>query len=430
MSSDKDAQVGRMGNGVYYSKDLGKSVCVVTNGCSENQIDCAKMQEFFTKNAWSVTTDFREADIILFNSCGLTTVREDDSLEVLQAINVQKKPSAEVIIWGCFPRINIERISEAHRGIIFKSHEAEHLEEFFEGNIKAHGIQANFLVPPLKSPHRKRKTLRRLSDITHIRSFIQRPFESRRWRCASDLVSFVDPDAFCIKVSTGCLDACSYCGVRLSRGRLKSKPIDSIMAEFKKGLDKNFRKFTLIGTDLGAYGRDQGTNLIALLNALFKNEGDYKLRLPNINPRWLTEMMPELRELVKSRKINVIGAGAQSGSNRILRLMNRRYRIEDYKESMFALKSEFPGLRLRTNIIVGFPSETEQDFQKTVQLLNEVDFTFADIHRYAPRPKAKAATMIDQIPREVTEDRFTRLQLLFSRRLRETRLGMLGAHRF
>ena len=101
--------------------------------------------------------------------------------------------------------------------------------------------------------------------------------------------------------------------------------------------------------------------------------------------------------------------------------MNRGYMIEDYKEAMSILKMEFPALRIRTNIIVGFPTETEEDFQETLGLLNEVDFTFADIHRYSPRSKTKAATMPEQIPHEVIEDRYARLLIAFSKHLREAR---------
>jgi len=412
---------GCLAKGTYLSKDLDRIIYVTTNGCSENRSDCAKMQEFFAINGWPVTTNIKEADIILFNACGLTAVREDDSIDVLKAVNAQKKPSAEIIVWGCFPKINKERISEIHEGIVFDSDESEQLEDFFKGNIKARDIHANFLVPSWKRPNKIRKYLRYLPNIAHIRSYIQLWFDRRLWKHASDLVSFVDSDAFFIKVSTGCLNSCTYCGTRFSRGRLRSKPVYRITEEFKEGLGKNFKKFTLIGTDIGAYGRDQGTNLVHLLKALIKNEGDFKLRLPNINPRFLIEMMPELRELFRSGKIEVIGSGVQSANNRLLGLMNRGHRIEDYKETLYILKMEFPALRIRTNIIVGFPTETEEDFQETLGLLNEVDFTFADIHRYSPRSKTKAATMPEQIPHEVIEDRYARMLIAFSKHLRKTR---------
>lgn len=393
-----------------------------TNGCSENRSDCAKMQEFFRINGWQVTTKIREADIIFFNACGLTNVREDNSLKVLKEINAQKKFSAEIIVWGCFPKINKERISEAHKGVIFDSGEIERLEEIFEGKIKSRDIHANFLTPSWNGSNQKKRDIKRFSNIIHIRSYIQNRFNGRLQKRARDLVSFVDSDAFSIKVSTGCLNCCSYCGVFYSRGKLKSKPVYKITEEFKEGLKKNFRKFTLIGTDLAAYGRDQRTNLVYLLKALFKNEGDFKLRLPNVNPKLLIEMIPELREIFRTGKIEVIGSGVQSGNNRILKLMNRGYKVEDYKEAISILKTEYPSLRIRTNIIVGFPSETEKEFQDTVRLLNEVDFTFADIHRYSPRSKTKAATMPVQIPQEVIEDRYIRLQLAFSQHLRKTHL--------
>lgn len=165
---------GCLVKGKYFSKDLGGNVYVTTNGCSENRSDCAKMQEFFTINGWSVTSNVRAADIILFNACGLTTIREDNSLEVLEGINAQKKSSAEIIVWGCFPKINKERIGNAHKGIIFDSDESERLEKIFEGNIAARDIQTNFLTPSWNGLHKKAKTIRRLSNIFHVRSYIQK----------------------------------------------------------------------------------------------------------------------------------------------------------------------------------------------------------------------------------------------------------------
>jgi MiaB/RimO family radical SAM methylthiotransferase len=391
----------------YLSKDLNLKVCVTTNGCSENRIDCAKMKNFFIYNGWSVTDNISQADLILFNACGLTTVRENDSLESLRYINEHKKPSAEVIVWGCFPKINPHRLREFHPGIIFEAHQEERLEDFFAGSIKAQHIDANFLANALPDTHMEwyRDLPEIFHDLIHPRIFLGRYRHAK----VRNLVSFTDPEAFFIKVSTGCLNACAYCGVRLSRGKLKSKPIEKVVEEFRGGLDKDFSQFTLIGTDLGSYGRDHGNNLVELLKAILEIEGNYKLRLPNINPRWLTEMLPELQELVRSGKIEVMGCAVQCGSNRILKLMNRHITIEDYRKIIAALKAANPAIRILTNFLVGFPGETEQEFQETLRLLDELDFAYADIHRYSPRPKTKAATMPDQIPSHVIEDRFTRL---------------------
>jgi len=404
---------------MYFNKNLGKSVFITTNGCSENRFDCAKMNEFFTTNGWSVVANVQKADIILFNACGLTKIREDDSLGVLKEINTQKKSSADIIVWGCFPKINKERIGSAHKGIIFDSDESERLEDIFEGKIKTQETQANYLMPSWQESFKISKIYRRLPHVTNIRPYIQLLFYWHLWAQASNKVSFTDSDSFSIKVSTGCLNFCSYCGVSSSRGRLRSKPVGKIVEEFREGLGKNFKKFTLIGTDLAAYGRDQGTNLVHLLETLVKFEGHFKLRLSNVNPRFLIEMVPDLRDVFRTEKIEVVGSGVQSGNNRILKLMNRGYTIEDYREAMSILKTEHPDIRIRTNVIVGFPSETEQDFQDTVRLLKEVDFTFVDIHRYSPRFRTTAENLPGQLPKKIIEDRYGKWLLAFTQHLRK-----------
>ena len=377
----------------FWGKDLNLKVFVTTNGCSENRIDCAKMKNFFIKNGWTVADNLNQADLILFNACGLTTVRENDSLETLKYINNLKKSSAEVIVWGCFPKINPQRLSAIHQGVMFDSYQEERLEDFFEGSIRSELVHANFLVDACCNTKGK------------LKSLLPKKIRNR--------VTFMDPTGFPIKISTGCLDACAYCGVRLSRGRLRSKPINNVVEEFKEGLAKGFSNFTMIGTDLGAYGRDISINLVELLNTIMKIEGNYKIRFPNINPRWLPEMLPELLAHVGSGKIEVFGSGVQCGSNKILKLMNRQYSIEDFRMAIGALKAAHPVIRIRTNLIVGFPGETEQDFQETLRLLDELDITYADIHKYSPRPKTKAATLPDQVPSSVIEERYTRLKRHF-----------------
>ena len=150
-----------------------------------------------------------------------------------------------------------------------------------------------------------------------------------------------------------------------------------------------------------------------------KNDCDFKIRLPNVNPRFLIDMIPEFREIIRTGKIEAMGIGVQSGNNRILKLMNRGYRIEDYKEAVSILKSEYPPLNIRTNIIVGFPSETEEEFEDTLKLIKEIDFAFADVHRYSPRSKTKAAKMKGQLPPEVIEERFSIFNEAFLENLRK-----------
>lgn len=236
-------------------------------------------------------------------------------------------------------------------------------------------------------------------------SIIEKLTESYRNRL-DQAINVFGPNSFCIKVSTGCPNKCAFCAVKISRGKLRSKPIDRVIEEFEEGLARGYKEFALLGTDVGAYGRDHGNTLVDLLRELIKIEGDYTIRLRNIQPKFLIEMMPELIEILQSGKISYISSAAESGNNRILKLMRRGYTIEDYKEAILTLKSRFLELQIRTQIMVGFPGETEQEFQDSLRLLDEIKFDFVEVYPFQARPNTEAAAMEDQVPAKVIRRRY------------------------
>jgi tRNA A37 methylthiotransferase MiaB len=412
---------------LFFPKITSKSVFITTNGCSENRFDCAKMQRFFLANGWAVAENVKDADIILFNACGLTTLRENASLNVLSEMNAIKKKSAKIIVWGCFPKINFDRIRNEHKGIIFAQDEAAHLERYFEADINAQQINACALSELWDSQYKK---FFNANNKPNLKSYLQKSFKKfvvgHIFHEAQDSVSFVDDDSYYIKISTGCLNSCSYCGVRFSRGKLSSESIQKIEEHFKRGVDKGYTKFTLIATDLGSYGRDHHTNLVELLNTLLKHCADCKLRLPNINPRWLLKMLPEFIDILSAGNVVALGSAVQTGSNRILKRMKRQHSIEDYKHAIHAMKSAFPDLKIRSNIIIGFPGETERDFRKTIQMFKEMDFSYADIHKYAPRPGTNASNMKDQVPAHVIESRYLRIMKTSALKYLKRKYGRCG----
>jgi len=196
-----------------------------------------------------------------------------------------------------------------------------------------------------------------------IENIIMRNYRKRIF----NVINVYRPYSFLIKIATGCSSACAYCAVRLSRGKVRSKPIHKVAEEFDEGLAKGYSEFALIGTDTGSYGRDQNITLAALLRELITRKGDYKIRLRNVQPKFLIEMMPELQEIFKTGKISYLGTANESGNNRILELMNRGYRIEDYKEAIHTINKKFPDMQLRTQLMAGFPSETDEEFEDTIR---------------------------------------------------------------
>jgi threonylcarbamoyladenosine tRNA methylthiotransferase CDKAL1 len=387
---------------------LSKKVFLITNGCPENRIDLARMQEFLKGNGWTVTSTIEDADIIFFNTCGLTHYNQEISIKIINQLKDRKKPSAELIVCGCLPKINKDCLREVYQGFTFGSDEIERLTEIIETKTSPQDTYANYLFPFTEDISRFRQYIphfRKLLSFMAIKERLTIGYYERLCQA----INVFHPYSFCIKVSTGCLGACAFCAVKLSRGTVKSKPIHKVVAEFEEGLAKGYTEFALIGTDLGSYGRDQGTTLVALLRELVTRKGDYQIRLRNIQPRFLLEMMPGLRNLFQSGKISYLSSAAESGNNRILKLMNRGYRVEDFKEAILTINREFPKIQLRTQLMAGFPSETEDEFQDTVRLLDEVSFDFVETYMFQPRPNTKAANMEDQIPEKVARRRYHKL---------------------
>lgn len=380
----------------------GRRVCVLTNGCPDNRVDAARIQEFLRINGYTVTARIADADIILFNACGGRGSHERAAERIIRRIKARKKNGAQLIVGGC-----LTRISKAfQQGTTFGvDDDLIVLDRIFNAKTSIRDIHANYTVAKTDNLDSVfRKMLRRKTLVRKLRQCdaLLRPAKYE----GMDL----NPSRFIIKVSTGCIGACSFCAVRLSRGKLKSKPIDRIVNEFESGLRKGYRQFFLVGTDVGCYGRDQGYNLVTLLNELTDRNGDYKIRVRNCEPSLLIEMLPGLEPVLQSGKISHFATAAQSGNNRILRLMNRKYKIEDFKHAIRTFNRDFPWIDIVTQIVVGFPTETDEDFEDTLRLLDEVRFDAVGAFAFSPRAGTKAAELDGRVPKKV-----------IARRLRELR---------
>ena len=205
---------------------------------------------------------------------------------------------------------------------------------------------------------------------------------------------------------------CSYCAIKFAAGTLESKPIGEILLEFKKGLSQGHRLFTLIAGDTGCYGIDIGTSVVELLTDIFKIDGAYKLIVKEFNAQWLIKYHSELETLLTSNydKIDYIIVPVQSASDKILRLMQRPYKIENVKRCIRNLKNKIPQLKISTHIMAGFPGETEEDFQKSVDFIREFAFPYVDIYGYEDRPRTQASKLEGKIPQEVIDRRIKKLR--------------------
>jgi tRNA A37 methylthiotransferase MiaB len=188
--------------------------------------------------------------------------------------------------------------------------------------------------------------------------------------------------------------------------------VEKIIEEFKSGLQKGYNRFFLVAPDLGSYGVDIGCSVVDLLKEMVKIEErrNYQIILNQMNPVDLKRMLPGLEEVLASGKIEALGCQVESGSNRILELMAREYTAEDWRESMLGINRKFPFVRLSTHIMIGFPTETDQDFEATVKLLDFPLFIdWVGFFKYSSRPSVYASRLSGQVSEKVKEQRFKKL---------------------
>ena len=381
-------------------------VFIYSNGCIENLLDDSLFREFFRKNNWQIEDNYSDVDLILVNTCGNGPTPEEDSIKKICDF---KKTGSELIVCGCLPKMNQKRLREAFNGPVFGPRELNRLDELINAEIKIAEVNGNILDRKSFNPYSKfiERTLVRTTQFVawldeHSKIDIKTIF--RR------LIGFwYDTNMFYLKVSIGCLNNCSYCAIKHAKGRVKSKPIDKIISEFRCGLKQGYKEFVLSADDVGSYGRDIGTNLIRLLEEILKEEGDYKIHIRYLEPERLIEMFPDLKEVFKTNKILSFCSSVQSGNNRILKQMNKKFTIEEWKKCIRELNKEFPSLPIRTQVIVGFPSETEEEFYDTLKLVEELKFDSVAVFEYFNMPNTKASNMGNQVPDSVKRKRRKKL---------------------
>jgi MiaB/RimO family radical SAM methylthiotransferase len=316
----------------------------------------------------------------------------------------------QLIVWGCLPKINLEGLRKEYGGQVSLGSELPELQGTLGFQKSIEGSFANYLGPvwPMRksnAPDFIRYEGSRVSQALKRAALCWDDYLNSRF----NLVRSKDPSVFYIKVSSGCMNNCAYCAVRIARGRTCSKSLERVVSEFKLGLRKGYRKFSLMGTDLGSYGVDLGCNLMDLLWALTRLEGDFSIFLRNFHPGYVKKMQRDFIEVLKTGKIKYVEIAAESGCNRVLKLMNRNYTIEEYKSLVAALRGAYPPLIIRTQVIAGFPTETEEEFEQTLKLLDDVAFDYVEVYEFSARPGTAAAEMVPQVSDVVKRQRFFRL---------------------
>lgn len=366
-------------------------------GCPRRGIDSQKIYNYLEANGWSFTEDYKDAKLIVVSTCAFVKDREDQSLQAIDFFQENMENQANIIVAGCLSKINPDAIAKYSDIVFLSPRELDNLDKIIDAEVKFEDIpdpNQSFSHPFSPGLSQKVKKSKKRLNI----------------RLDSD---YEKEKMFTVRLARGCLGDCSYCAIKFAAGKLESKQPNEIIKEFKKGLNQNYQTFTLVAGDTGCYGLDIGITILMLLSEIFGIEGSYKLILKEFNAQWLIKYQLQLESLLKDNyaKIDYIIIPVQSASEKILKSMKRPYKIEKVKECLRSILLKIPELKITTHIMVGFPGETEEDFQKSLDFIKEFKFPFVDIYGYEDRPRTQASQLKCKIPQNVIDQRIKLLRV-------------------
>jgi tRNA A37 methylthiotransferase MiaB len=394
----------------------GKKVYLTSRACYIVQTETNHIAAYLDQNGYELVDTCVEADAAIITTCAVTESAAESTYQgVLECVK-SRNDGIPIYVVGCYTRIESKRINElAKYGNIFPIPEIKDIEHEFPGiNTWDSIVYNNFFSHPFCDQVKESQS----SNTSHKRKLLRRLFSIMDSVLGKEILFYyhfrhghlysqeIQRSIWPVIVSKGCTHACSYCAVRKGRGKYCSKPQNSVLNEIRTGIDNGYERILLMGDELGPYGVDlkDGTSLATLLGVLNSEEFPVSSGLWYMDCFHLMDAAAALVELCKRGKIFFLGITIQSGSPRILELMNRHYSIE-YSLDVISNLRAYPGIILATQIMVGFPGETDEDFQKSVDVVEKGYFDIIEVYEYSPRPGTPAAKMVDDVPAAVKRRR-------------------------
>lgn len=392
-----------------------KKVYIYVNGCERRALDAERLQKYFLVNGHKIVNDPNIADINILILCATIDSDTKHAIELIK--DYQKRYGAELIVAGCLPAIDKEKLIKIYNKKTFITSDLnkypEKIDKIFPHNkIKFKEVEdsniydLNFKFQNINQEKNSKIFKNRwyLNINAKIKIPIVKIFNRNLYKKNSLYYSFLLENPFLLRISWGCPNNCSYCGIKKAIGPLQSKPIKDIVKEFKKGLEKGYKTIVLVSDDTGSYGIDINSSFPELLDKLTKTSGDYKIIIRDFNARWLVKYVDELEEIFKRGKIDYIDIPIQSGSSRILKLMRRYSDTQKTKDVLLRIKKNFPNMLINTHYILGFPSETSEDFKETISFLTDIKFNAIIVFPFSQRSGTKAEEITPKISKsEITK---------------------------
>lgn len=361
---------------------MSKTVAFITLGCKVNQFETELMEGLFKQKDYKVVPNDEKADIYVINTCSVTSFADKKSRQLIRR-SARLNENAVIAVTGCYAQAASDKVAEITGvKVVLGTNNRHQIVDFVEAAMNDGEIHNG------------------VTDIMKARDFEDIPMLEVPARTRAFL-----------KIQEGCTNFCSYCIIPFTRGPVRSRKLASVKSEAEKFLSMGFKEIVFTGIHLGAYGRDfhDGTTLADAARTVLELDGLQRLRLGSLESIELSEeLLTMVRENPKfSHHLHL---PLQAGSDYVLKRMNRHYNREEFSKLIENVKNAIPGVAISTDIIVGFPGETEEMFAESLDYIRSLGFSRVHVFPYSPREGTPAASMPDQIPDNIKKERVHRLQ--------------------
>ena len=361
---------------------MEKTAAFYTLGCKVNQYETNAMEQQFIQNGYKIVENTEKADIYVINTCTVTNMADRKSRQMLRRVK-EINQSAVIVVCGCYAQVA-----------------KKELEQIPEVDIILGINEKNKIVQIVEEYLANKDNIIEVADVSKQKEFLD----------FGD-VTYTEKNRAVIKVQDGCNMFCSYCLIPYARGRIRSRKIENVVSEIEKIAKQGIKEVVITGIHVASYGKDfdnENIRLINLLEEINKIEGIERIRLSSLEPTIVDEEFAQ--RLSKLEKIcDHFHLSLQSGCDETLKRMNRKYTTARYKESTQILRKYYPNANFTTDVIVGFPGETNEEFNQTYKFLKEIGFYKMHIFKYSPRKGTVAEKLPNQVDGNIKEERSRKL---------------------
>ena len=378
---------------------MERTVAFYTLGCKVNQYETNAMEQQFIQNNYKIVDNTEKADIYVINTCTVTNMADRKSRQMLRRVK-EINQSAVIVVCGCYAQVA-----------------KTELEQIPEVDIILGINEKNKIVQIVEEYLASKNNIIEVADVSKQKEFLD----------FGD-VTYTEKNRAVIKVQDGCNMFCSYCLIPYARGRIRSRKIENVVSEIEKIAKQGIKEVVITGIHVASYGKDfenENIRLINLLEEINKIEGIERIRLSSLEPTIVDEEFAQ--RLSKLEKIcDHFHLSLQSGCDATLKRMNRKYTTARYKEATEILRKFYPNANFTTDVIVGFPGETDEEFNQTYKFLKEIEFYKMHIFKYSPRKGTVAEKLPNQVDGNIKEERSKKLIELSNNMQKEKNSQYIG----